>query len=216
MGQETNTREYKKYKKESQVREIWRRFRKSRVAMIGLILLACIILVAIFADVITPYERAIEQHGADRFTPPCGQYLFGTDHLGRDMFARIVHGSRYSLLIGVSTVAAAMLLGLLIVLLNILPSFRRSTLLFGLILLWPFVVLLGRLHALFIYIFYAFYLIMLCKIFKYYIQFVLFQNLHMVFGSCRIGSKDLCYDFGSRFKVFGHFMDSVFHDYPHY
>ncbi len=114
MGQETNTREYKKYKKESQVREIWRRFRKSRVAMIGLILLACIILVAIFADVITPYERAIEQHGADRFTPPCGQYLFGTDHLGRDMFARIVHGSRYSLLIGISTSLLSLVIGGLI------------------------------------------------------------------------------------------------------
>lgn len=66
--------------------------------------------IAIFADVITPYENAISQ-SADRLDSPSAAHIFGTDELGRDLFARIVHGSRYSLLIGVSTSVLALVIG---------------------------------------------------------------------------------------------------------
>lgn len=104
----------KKYKKQSQFKEVCRRFKKSRTAVLGLILLTFVILVAVFADVIVDSEKGIEQVGSDRFTPPNSQYLFGTDQLGRDMFARIVHGSRYSLLIGISTSLLSLIIGGLI------------------------------------------------------------------------------------------------------
>lgn len=104
----------KKYKKESQWREVVRRFRKNRVAMIGFVLLCFILLVAVFADLIVPYEKAIAQNGADRFMAPCAEHWFGTDELGRDMFARVIHGSRYSLLIGISTSLLALVIGGLI------------------------------------------------------------------------------------------------------
>lgn len=101
----------KKTKKNSQVKEIWRRFKKSKTAMLGLVLLVLILLLAIFADVIVPYEEAIRQAPADRLQSPNAEHWFGTDEIGRDLFARIVHGSRYSLLIGISTSILALVIG---------------------------------------------------------------------------------------------------------
>lgn len=101
----------KKYKKESQLREVTRRFRKNRTAMLGLALLLVILCVAIFADLIVPYERCTAQAGADRLQGPSAEHWFGTDELGRDIFARIVHGSRYSLFIGIATSVLALIIG---------------------------------------------------------------------------------------------------------
>lgn len=100
----------RKSKKTNQMKEIWRRFRKSKTAMLGLCLLIFVLSIAIFADVITPYENAISQ-SANRLDGPSAAHIFGTDELGRDLFARIVHGSRYSLLIGVSTSVLALVIG---------------------------------------------------------------------------------------------------------
>ena len=100
----------RKSKKTNQMKEIWRRFRKSKTAMLGLCLLIFVLSIAIFADVITPYVNAISQ-SADRVDSPSAAHIFGTDELGRDLFARIVHGSRYSLLIGVSTSVLALVIG---------------------------------------------------------------------------------------------------------
>ena len=98
-------------KKNSQVKEIWRRFKKSKTAMLGLVLLIFILLIAIFADLIVPYQEAIAQNPAIRLQGPSAAHWFGTDEIGRDLFARIVHGSRYSLLIGISTSIFALLIG---------------------------------------------------------------------------------------------------------
>ena len=100
-----------KTKKNNQMKEIWRRFRKSKTAMLGLVLLVFILLIAIFADVIVPYEEAVRQAPADRLQAPSAEHWFGTDEIGRDLFARIVHGSRYSLLIGISTSIFALVIG---------------------------------------------------------------------------------------------------------
>ena len=70
-----------------------------------------ILLMAIFADVIVPYQDAITQNPANRLQGPSGEHFFGTDEIGRDLFARIVHGSRYSLLIGISTSIFALVIG---------------------------------------------------------------------------------------------------------
>ena len=66
---------------------------------------------AIFADLIVPYENAISQHPAERLLAPCASHWLGTDEFGRDMFARIVHGSRRSLSLGVATTAVSLLIG---------------------------------------------------------------------------------------------------------
>lgn len=101
----------KKSKKNSQAKEIWRRFRKSKTAMLGLILLIFVVGIAIFADVIVPYENAITQNIPERLQGPSAAHWFGTDEAGRDLFARIIHGSRYSLAIGIITTIVSMIIG---------------------------------------------------------------------------------------------------------
>lgn len=101
----------KKSKKNSQGKEIWRRFRKSKTAMLGLVLLIFVVGIAIFADVIVPYETAVTQSVSERLQGPSAAHLFGTDEVGRDLFARIVHGSRYSLAIGIITTIISMIIG---------------------------------------------------------------------------------------------------------
>ncbi len=101
----------KKSKKNSQAKEIWRRFRKSKTAMLGLVLLIFVVGIAIFADVIVPYENAIAQDIPNRLQSPSAAHWFGTDEAGRDLFARIIHGSRYSLAIGIITTIVSMVIG---------------------------------------------------------------------------------------------------------
>lgn len=91
--------------------EFWRRFRKNKTAVIGLIIMAFIIGIAIFADLIVPYSKCIEQVGEERLQGPSLAHPFGTDEFGRDMFARVIHGSRYSLFIGIATSLLALVFG---------------------------------------------------------------------------------------------------------
>lgn len=98
-------------KRSSQFAEIWRRFRKNKAAMAGLMILAMILFFAFFADFIVPYTKCIDQNGAERLKPPSMQHFFGTDEYGRDLFARVIHGSRYSLFIGVATSLMALAAG---------------------------------------------------------------------------------------------------------
>ena len=100
-----------KPKRNSQIKEVWRRYRKNKVAMLGLILLVLILLMAILADIIVPYDQAVLQDTANRLQGPSAEHWFGTDELGRDVFARVVHGSRYSLWIGVSTSIFSLVIG---------------------------------------------------------------------------------------------------------
>jgi peptide/nickel transport system permease protein len=99
------------YRKKSQAKEVWRRMKKNKPAMAGLAILICFALVAIFADVIVPYEKGIENNAAERLLPPSWEHPFGTDAYGRDCFARIVHGSRVSLTIGLTTTAISLAIG---------------------------------------------------------------------------------------------------------
>lgn len=98
-------------KKKSRAGEIWRRFRKNKLAIIGMILFAIIMLITILADVIVDYNAAIQQVPSDRLLGPCAAHPFGTDNFGRDLFARIVHGSRNSLLVGFGSVLIGVTLG---------------------------------------------------------------------------------------------------------
>ncbi|MCD8398040.1 MAG: ABC transporter permease [Lachnospiraceae bacterium] len=101
----------KKSRKGEQIAEFWRRYRKNKTAVVGLVILCLIVGIAIFADLIVPYSKCIEQVGADRLQWPSLKHPFGTDELGRDLFARVIHGSRYSLAIGISTSLIALAIG---------------------------------------------------------------------------------------------------------
>lgn len=70
--------------------------RKNASFMVGFVMLLCIIILAAFADVIAPYAYDAQNVGG-RLEAPSMAHLFGTDDLGRDMFSRIVYGSRIAL-----------------------------------------------------------------------------------------------------------------------
>jgi peptide/nickel transport system permease protein len=91
--------------------DTWRRFKRNRAAMFGLCLFCVFLFFMIFADVICPYDKAITQNISIRMQGPSVDHLFGTDIYGRDIFARIVHATRYSLLMGIVSVAVGIVLG---------------------------------------------------------------------------------------------------------
>lgn len=102
----------KQHKKRSQWGEVLHRLRKNRTAMLGLLILVILILVSIFANQIADYNTVvIKQDLANRLQSPSGQHWFGTDEYGRDILARIVHGTRISLYAGVLTVAIGLSIG---------------------------------------------------------------------------------------------------------
>ncbi len=69
---------------------------KNRNFMIGFVILLSVILIAAFADFIAPYDYT-QQDVGDQYEPPSLQFLFGTDSLGRDVFSRVIHGTRIAL-----------------------------------------------------------------------------------------------------------------------
>ena len=76
-------------------RPFWRRVYRNVGAVLGIALLMLVTLVGIFAPQISPYDPlAIDL--SQKFQPPSRQHLFGTDELGRDMFSRVVMGTRIS------------------------------------------------------------------------------------------------------------------------
>lgn len=106
-----NTENTMKIKKKSRAGEIWHRFKKNKIAVFGMVLFIVILLIVIFADVIVSYDVSLKQVAADRLQHPSAKHWFGTDNFGRDIFARIVHGSRNSLLVGVGAVLVGVTLG---------------------------------------------------------------------------------------------------------
>lgn len=88
-------------KKKSQIVAVLKRFKKNKAAVVGAVVFACIVLIAIFADFIVPYDKALEQNLLNDLEGPSKTHWFGTDDLGRDVFARVIHGTRYSVTIGI-------------------------------------------------------------------------------------------------------------------
>ena len=101
----------RKSRRMASVKEFWRRFIKNKTALAGFVILCFILFIVIFADVIVPYSKCIEQAGSERLQGPGPAHWFGTDEYGRDLIARVIHGSRYSLIIGVSTSLMALFFG---------------------------------------------------------------------------------------------------------
>jgi ABC-type dipeptide/oligopeptide/nickel transport system permease subunit len=89
----------------------WRRFRRHKPAMIGLVILVGYTLLAVFAPWITPHDP-VQQSLIQSLETPSREFWFGTDHLGRDVFTRIIYGTRISMLIGVAAVSFGMVIGI--------------------------------------------------------------------------------------------------------
>ena len=109
----------------------WRRFRSDKVAMTSAIFIVLLILLAIFAPVVTsilglPGPNVNDSNALDAFGSPAGPssaHLFGVDQLGRDVFSRVIYGSRVSLEVGIFGTAIAAVIGTF---LGLLAGFYRG------------------------------------------------------------------------------------------
>ncbi|MBA7509099.1 Glutathione transport system permease protein GsiD [subsurface metagenome] len=101
----------KKYTKSSLYKDAWKRLRKNKLAMLGLGIVIVLILIAIFASFIAPYNP-IERLKEESSLSPSRIHLFGTDLLGRDIFSRVIYGSRISIVVGVVAVGISVVIGL--------------------------------------------------------------------------------------------------------
>ena len=107
-----NNTQKKVRKNRTQAGEIWFRLRKNKGAMLGLAVVILLIFLALFANVIfdydtdiTGYDLSVAKQG------PSAEHPFGTDDMGRDLFSRVLYGTRYSLSIGAAAVLVGFLLG---------------------------------------------------------------------------------------------------------
>lgn len=92
--------------------QIIRRFFRNKAALLGLVYMVVLLVAAIFADKLFDYDTVVIRNNiGERLMPPCAVHWFGTDDLGRDIFARVVHGARLSLTISFSAVALALVVG---------------------------------------------------------------------------------------------------------
>lgn len=98
-------------KRPSMWKETWRRLRKNRPAVLGLIVMVLLLAIVIFADLIVSYDVAIKVDIINQLLPPSSEHWFGTDGYGRDVFARVLHGCRNSLVIGFASTLIALFIG---------------------------------------------------------------------------------------------------------
>lgn len=94
----------------SETARLWRTFRKNRTAFAGAVITLIVVLVAIFAPLIAPYDP-LDQDVYHRLLSPQRGHLLGTDNFGRDSFSRIIYGARVSLIVGVCSVLIGMVVG---------------------------------------------------------------------------------------------------------
>jgi len=95
------------------VRATLRAFNTNKASWIGLAIFLLVVIAAILAPVIAPYDP-LEQDVLDRLKPPSVEHLLGTDYYGRDTLSRLLYGARISLVIGVASTLIAMAAGTVI------------------------------------------------------------------------------------------------------
>ncbi|MEA4920940.1 MAG: ABC transporter permease [Clostridiaceae bacterium] len=96
----------------SQMGEVFHRLKKNKGAMLGLFVAILLVLVALFSGFFLDYDtQVIGQNTAERLQSPSVSHIMGTDEYGRDIFFRIIYGTRYSLSIGIVAVTIALVIG---------------------------------------------------------------------------------------------------------
>ena len=100
-----------KKKKQNGAAEVIKRMMRDKACMVSCIFILILFFVAIFANVLIDEALVTEQNAAIRKQAPSAEHWFGTDLYGRDIFARVVYGSRVSLAIGLITVVLSTAIG---------------------------------------------------------------------------------------------------------
>ncbi|MCL2810820.1 MAG: ABC transporter permease [Clostridia bacterium] len=103
---------FRQFGRKSRGAQMRKQFLKNKTAVIGLVLFSLIVLMAICAPLIADYnEVAIRRNVSNRLRAPSAEHLLGTDEMGRDVLARVVHGARISLVVGISAIGISLLFG---------------------------------------------------------------------------------------------------------
>jgi peptide/nickel transport system permease protein len=90
----------------------WQRFWRSAPGKIGLYLTIAILMLAVLAPILHPYDPVIDRSYATRLLPPSAMHWFGTDGLGRDLLTVVWYGIRTSLLVSITSVSFGLAIGL--------------------------------------------------------------------------------------------------------
>jgi peptide/nickel transport system permease protein len=93
-------------------RDAWRRFRRNKLAVLGLVFIGLLTLVALAAPLIARQDPLVISSQLRQ--PPSADHWFGTDAVGRDLFARVIHGARVSLIVGVASCLIALTIGVVV------------------------------------------------------------------------------------------------------
>ena len=101
------------YETSSPLHDMWVRLRRNKLALFGLFLVVSLIVIAIFAGIIAPYDP-VQIALKESLKPPSFSHLMGTDVLGRDVFSRIIYGTRASLVIGVVATSISLVIGVVV------------------------------------------------------------------------------------------------------
>lgn len=109
-------------------RATWRAFRRDPLGVGSVVVLVVLVAVAVLAPVLADYPSGT---GSEVLAPPSAEHWFGTDNLGRDVFAEVVWGARASLLVGAAASALAIVVGTAVAVLG--AWFRRLDALVGLV-----------------------------------------------------------------------------------
>jgi peptide/nickel transport system permease protein len=94
-------------------RRRWRRILRNRNLVIGLSMFTVILLIALFAPLIAPYDPIDQDYSATQL-PPSMSHLFGTDNFGRDIFSRVLYGTRIDLRVGIISTIPPFIIGILL------------------------------------------------------------------------------------------------------
>lgn len=97
------------YKKENRFKTTLHRLFKNKGAIVGLIIILILVILSLTSNILFDYEKDIvEFHTKERLQGPSSEHLFGTDNYGRDIFKRIIYGTKYSIAIGFVAVMIAL------------------------------------------------------------------------------------------------------------
>ncbi|MDP4125386.1 MAG: ABC transporter permease [Bacillota bacterium] len=114
MPTNTDTSEIKElYQTSSPLHDMWVRLKRNKLALFGLFLVTALVVIAVFAGFIAPYDP-VQISLKESLKSPSSAHLMGTDVLGRDIFSRIIYGTRASLIIGVVATSISLAIGVVV------------------------------------------------------------------------------------------------------
>jgi peptide/nickel transport system permease protein len=113
MAAKTKPVEGERIEKHSQWGDVFKRLMRDKLAVVGLVIVIFLILVAVFANFLAPYDYTI-QDISNRLAWPSREHLLGTDNFGRDLLSRVIFGARTSLLVALISLVISTVIGVIL------------------------------------------------------------------------------------------------------